>query len=218
MTAPSISRSPAAAMMPSRAGRQDHCLSVEPNGALHVEGGNNAPDGMAARWNVLPYHHSSRRTVTEGSIMRVSGKLSWYRLATAGLLTASLAACGGSPAPQPKPSGSPATTGMCATSEKKGGVEHCTRLFPGNEPIRLPADPSATQKYGAVTRSGKAFYTRTGDLPLAPVMLDRLGEDAKPGQAPYANAVYLATVTNGSVTDRPGRVSALRCPPRRCAA
>lgn len=133
--------------------------------------------------------------------MRISEKLSWYQLATAGLLAASLAACGSGPAPRPKPSGSPENTGMCATSDKKNGIEHCTRLFPGNEPIRLPADPSATQKYGAVTRSGKAFHTRTGDLPLAPTMKDKLDKGQKSGQAEYANAIYLATVTGGSVTD-----------------
>jgi hypothetical protein len=133
--------------------------------------------------------------------MRISAKLSWYQLATAGLLTASLAACGSSPAPQPKPAGSPENTGMCATSAKKNGIEHCTKLFPGNEPIRLPADPSATQTYGAMTRSGTAFHTRTGDLPLAPTMRDKLNRNEKSGEAEYANAIYLATIANGTVTD-----------------
>ncbi len=89
---------------------------------------------------------------------------------------------------------------MCATFDKKNGIEHCTRLLPGNEPIRLPSDPSATQKYGAVTRSGKAFHTRTGDLPLAPAMRNKLDKSSKSGQMEYANAIYLA-ITNGSVTD-----------------
>jgi hypothetical protein len=132
--------------------------------------------------------------------MRISEKLSWYQPAAAGLLMASLAACG-SPAPQPKPTGSPESAGICATSEKKDGIEHCTQLFPGNEPVRLPADPSATQKYGAVTRSGKAFHTRTGDLPLAPAMRDKLNKGEKSGQAEYANAIYLATIANGSVAE-----------------
>jgi len=133
--------------------------------------------------------------------MRLSEKLSWYQLAAVGLLTASLSACGSSPTPQPKPAADTKSTGMCATSDKKSGVEHCTRLFPGNEPIRLPADPSATQKYGAVTRNGQAFHTRTGDLPLAPTMHNKLNTSQKSGQEEYANAIYLATITNGTVTD-----------------
>jgi hypothetical protein len=132
--------------------------------------------------------------------MRISAKLSWCRLATAGLLTASLAACGGSPTPQPKPAADTQSIGMCATSQKKDGIEYCTKLFPGNAPIRLPADPSATRKYGAVTRNGQAFHTRTGDLPLAPAMRQKLNKNLN-GQMEYANAIYLATITNGTVTD-----------------
>jgi hypothetical protein len=52
-----------------------------------------------------------------------------------------------------------------------------------------------------VTRNGKAFHTRTGDLPLAPTMRQKLNKSLKAGQMEYANAIYLATVTNGTVTD-----------------
>jgi hypothetical protein len=119
----------------------------------------------------------------------------------AGVFAASLTACG-STAPQPDVTPTTASM-MCPVSTKRDGVEHCTELFPGDRPVRLPADPSGEQRYGAVKRAGTAFHTRGGDVPIAAALRNQLGEavtDAPARRAGYPNTVYLGTITNGEVT------------------
>ncbi|HEY6798625.1 MAG TPA: hypothetical protein VI248_28440 [Kineosporiaceae bacterium] len=127
-------------------------------------------------------------------------RLRWH-LVTVSLLVAPMAACAKNSESLPDHDSKPVAASMCASSDKKDGIERCREVFPGKEPIRLPADPSSTRKYGALVRGGKAFHTRTGDLPIAPTVLQQLQSGATAGHAPYANTIYLATVAQGSVTD-----------------
>jgi hypothetical protein len=80
------------------------------------------------------------------------------------------------------------------------GVVHCTSLFPGTTPIRLPRDPSRTQRYGALKRGAQAFYTRAGNLRLTAAVAARLDRNGPGGYAAYANTIYLATISRGAVT------------------
>jgi hypothetical protein len=73
-------------------------------------------------------------------------------LITAGALAASLAGCrdGAVTRPGLAPGSGPADhAGICAASEASNGIELCTELFPGSDKIRLPGDPSDTQRCGA---------------------------------------------------------------------
>jgi hypothetical protein len=93
------------------------------------------------------------------------------RAATAGVLAALvLTGCGTSQAamtPDRNSATPKALAGICAASTQRNGIVHCTEPFPGSKPIRLPDDPSGTQRYGALERGGTKFYTRGGDVPLA---------------------------------------------------
>jgi hypothetical protein len=126
------------------------------------------------------------------------------RLATAGALAALvLTGCGTSQAamtPDQNSAMPKALTGICAASTQRDGIVHCTKLFPGTKPIRLPGDPSGTQRYGALQRNGTKFHTRGGDLPLATAVTKKLKADAEDGRTAYANTIYLATLSKGTVT------------------
>ncbi|WP_217178965.1 hypothetical protein [Streptomyces sp. AC495_CC817] len=93
-----------------------------------------------------------------------------------------------------------ALSGICAASTQRIGIVHCTKLFPGKKPIRLPGDPSRTQRYGALKRGGTTFHTRGGDLPLSAAVARRLEADIENGRRAYANTIYLATISQGAVT------------------
>jgi len=77
---------------------------------------------------------------------------------------------------------------------------HCTKVFAGKKPIRLPGDPSRIERYGAFNRGEATFHTRGGDLPLAVALARQLKADAENGRTAYANTVYLATISKGTVT------------------
>ncbi|MEU5200211.1 hypothetical protein AB0G86_40245 [Streptomyces scabiei] len=131
------------------------------------------------------------------------------RQAAAGALAALvLAGCGTSMAAT-DPDGNKASpktlSGICSTSTQRDGIVHCTELFAGKKPIRLPSDPSRTQRYGAIKRDGSKFHTRSGDLPLSAAVTKQLEAAAGHGRADknrtaYANTIYLATVSRGTVT------------------
>lgn len=76
----------------------------------------------------------------------------------------------------------------------------CTSLFLGKKPIRLPGDPSRTQRYRALNRGGEAFHTLVGDLRLTAAIAEQLRKSAAPGRAAYANTICLATISRGAVT------------------
>ncbi|MDX2683175.1 hypothetical protein [Streptomyces soliscabiei] len=126
------------------------------------------------------------------------------RPATAGALAALvLAACGTSKAatdPANDNASPKALSGICAASTQRNGIVHCTQLFAGKNPIRPPRDPSRTQRYGALKRGGTTFHTRGGDLPLAAALARQLKADAEKGRTAYANTIYLATISKGTVT------------------
>lgn len=107
-----------------------------------------------------------------------------------------MAACDGG-----TPSTPESTDKLCPSSETRNGLTHCTKLFEDAKPIRLPSNPSDKQRYGALKRSGQAFYTRAGDVPLADAAIKQLSKGVSSGRAPYANTIYLATISNGAVTD-----------------
>jgi hypothetical protein len=87
---------------------------------------------------------------------------------------------------------------VCPGATTQDGVIVCPRLFAGPHPLRLPADPSSTQRYGAFVRGGDRFYTRSGKLPLSPALADQLrGSRSRPD---YARQVFLATISDGQVT------------------
>lgn len=87
----------------------------------------------------------------------------------------------------------------CAASTKRDGVVHCTKLFSGAKPIRLPGDPSRTQRYGALKRGGGKFHTRAGDLPFSAAVARQLNMRVRGGGPAYASTIYLATISNGTV-------------------
>ncbi|WEH12445.1 hypothetical protein [Streptomyces sp. VNUA24] len=126
------------------------------------------------------------------------------RPATAGALAALvLTGCGTSQAamtPDRNSTTPRALAGICAAATERNGIVHCTKLFPGTKPIRLPGDPSGTQRYGAIKRDGSKFSTRGGDLPLAAAVTKQLKADAEDGRTAYANTIYLATLSQGTVT------------------
>jgi hypothetical protein len=119
----------------------------------------------------------------------------FWRLAIASMLMLLLVACSNSDTPRPD------LTKICAVSEMRDGIVHCTELFKGESPLRLPDDPSSTQRYGALKRSGQQFHTRVGDLPLAATVVGQLNQGVSSGHAPYASTIYLTTISNGAVTD-----------------
>ncbi|WP_159056224.1 hypothetical protein [Streptomyces sp. DSM 15324] len=132
------------------------------------------------------------------------------RQAAAGALAALvLAGCGTSVAatdPDGHKASPQALSGICAASTQRNGIVHCTELFAGKKPIRLPGDPSRTQRYGAIKRDGSKFHTRGGDLPLSAAVTKQL-EAAAAGRGmadksrtAYANTIYLAVVSRGTVT------------------
>ncbi len=133
------------------------------------------------------------------------------RQAAAGALAALvLAGCGTSMAAT-DPDGNKASpktlSGICAASTQRNGIVHCTELFAGKKPIRLPSDPSRTQRYGAIKRDGSKFHTRSGDLPLSAAVTKQLEAEAEAhhgigdkNRAAYANTIYLATISKGTVT------------------
>ncbi|MFJ9707273.1 hypothetical protein [Streptomyces sp. NPDC101234] len=127
------------------------------------------------------------------------------RLTAAGALAALvLTGCGISNAATDPGGGSTsrrALSGICAASTQRNGVVHCTKLFPGTKPVRLPGDPSRTQRYGAVERGVPTFHTRGSDLPLTAAVTRRLEAEANGGRTDYANTIYLATVSKGKVTE-----------------
>ncbi|SPF04832.1 hypothetical protein [Streptomyces sp. MA5143a] len=101
------------------------------------------------------------------------------------------------------PTGAAAPAGLsdvCAASTTRNGVPHCTRLFPGSDPIRLPGDPSRTQRYGALKRGTPTFHTRAGDLPLSASVVKRLKAALDKGRTDDVSAVHLATIVKGTVT------------------
>ncbi|MBP5872735.1 hypothetical protein QBB33_40920 [Streptomyces scabiei] len=123
--------------------------------------------------------------------------------ATGVLATLVLAGCGTSQAamaPGRNSSTPKALPDICAASTQRNGIVHCTKPFPGTKPIRLPADPSGTQRYGALKRHGTKFHTRGGDLPLAAAVARQLTADVEDGRTAYANTIYLATISKGTVT------------------
>ncbi|MDG5808594.1 hypothetical protein P9869_39320 [Streptomyces ossamyceticus] len=126
------------------------------------------------------------------------------RSAAAGALAALvLAGCGTSQAAivSHENSASPkALSEICAASTQRNGIVHCTKLFAGKKPIRLPGDPSRIQRYGAFNRGEATFHTRGGDLPLAVAVAKQLKADAENGRTAYANTIYLATISKGTVT------------------
>ncbi|MGW2892827.1 hypothetical protein ACWDDN_47560 [Streptomyces griseoruber] len=133
------------------------------------------------------------------------------RQAAAGALAALvLAGCGTSVAatgPDGNKASPKALSGICAASTQRNGIVHCTELFAGKNPIRLPSDPSRTQRYGAVKRDGSKFHTRGGDLPLSAAVTKQLEAAAADGRGmadksrtAYANTIYLAVVSRGTVT------------------
>jgi hypothetical protein len=91
-------------------------------------------------------------------------------------------------------------SGVCAASTTRNGVLHCTKLFRGSKPIRLPGDPSRTQRYGALKRGTPTFHTRAGDLPLSASVVKRLKAAFENGRTNDASAVHLATIVKGTVT------------------
>lgn len=125
-------------------------------------------------------------------------------LTTAAALAALvLTGCGTSTAamtPDRNSAASQALSGICAASTQRNGIVHCTKPFPGKKPIRLPGDPSRTQRYGALKRGGTMFHTRGGDLSLAAAVARQLEADADKGRTAYANTIYLATISQGTVT------------------
>jgi hypothetical protein len=125
----------------------------------------------------------------------MSERFRFWRLATASMLALLLIACSNNGTPAPD------LTKICKVSQMKNGIVHCTELFKGEKPIQLPDDPSTTQRYGAMMRGGKQFYTRAGNLPITDAAVKQLGQDASSGHAPSANTIYLATISNGTVTD-----------------
>lgn len=117
----------------------------------------------------------------------------FWRLARASVLALLLIACSNNGTPAPD------LTKICKVSQMKNGIVHCTELFKGEKPIQLPDDPSTTQRYGAMMRGGKQFYTRAGNLPITDAAVKQLGQDVSSGHAPYANTIYLATISNGDL-------------------
>ncbi|MFE7766274.1 hypothetical protein [Streptomyces sp. NPDC057438] len=126
------------------------------------------------------------------------------RLTAAGALAALvLTGCGTSQAAMAPDQNNPtskALSGVCAASTQRNGIVHCTRLFPGKKPIRLPNDPSGTQRFGALKRGGTTFHTRGGDLPLAAAVAKLMKADADDGRTAYTNTIYLATISQATVT------------------
>jgi hypothetical protein len=137
--------------------------------------------------------HASRKTQQQEGV--VLNSVLVRRLATASVLVLSMTAWGSN-----TPSASESGEKLCPKPGKRNGLTHCTKLFKGGKPIRLPGDPSDTQRYGAVKRSGDAFYTRAGDVRLSDAVVKQLSKDAGSGHAAYANTIYLATISNGAVT------------------
>ncbi|MDX3524298.1 hypothetical protein [Streptomyces scabiei] len=123
--------------------------------------------------------------------------------ATSVLAALVLAGCGTSQAamaPGRNSSTPKALSDICAASTQRNGIVHCTKLFPGKKPIRLPDDPSRTQRFGALKRGGTTFHTRGGDLPLAAAVAKHLAAGAAKGRTAYASTIYLATISKGTVT------------------
>lgn len=89
---------------------------------------------------------------------------------------------------------------VCPGAQVIGDTVRCTALFRGASPLRLPADPSDTQRYGAFRRrGGEVLVTRSGVLKLEAGLAAQVAEGATSGGA-YARTVYLATVSGGVVT------------------
>lgn len=124
-------------------------------------------------------------------------------LATASAFTVLLAACGaGRASPHDtRRSAAPASLSQaCAAATERNGIVHCTELFSGATPIRLPSDASSTQRYGALKRGGERFYTLAGDMRLSATVTKQLRKGADSGSTAYANTIYLATIEDGTVT------------------
>ena len=124
----------------------------------------------------------------------MSERFRFWRLVTASVLALLLVACSNSDTPRPD------LTKMCAVSEMRDDIVHCTELFKGERPLRLPDDPSNMQRYGALKRGGLQFHTRAGDLPLAAPVVEQLDQDLSSGHTSYASTIYLATISKGAVT------------------
>ncbi|MCZ0997498.1 hypothetical protein O1M63_04135 [Streptomyces mirabilis] len=125
------------------------------------------------------------------------------RLAAGAFVALAIAGCQTSNAatdPGGSRAASKALSGICAAATQRSGIVHCTKLFPGNKPIRLPSDPSRTQRYGALKRGSSTFHTRSGDLPLAAAVAKQLEAEADNSRITYANTIYLATISKRAVT------------------
>jgi hypothetical protein len=120
----------------------------------------------------------------------VASALAALVLAGCGNGEASITPAGNSTSPK-------ALSGICAAFTQRNNIVHCTELFPGKKSIRLPSDPSRTQRYGALKRGSPTFHTRVGDLPLADSLAREFRGDVKNA---YANTVYLATISKNTVT------------------
>lgn len=87
------------------------------------------------------------------------------------------------------------------------GLVTCPGLFDGDEPVRLPADPSDSERFGAVVRGGTGLWTRDGVLPLSDAAREKIvgenvgGQDVIADGMPYASQVYGALVRDGEVVD-----------------
>ena len=107
---------------------------------------------------------------------------------------------------------------VCPGGTVRDAVVLCTELQPEGEPLALPEDDGSA-RYGALTRGGDRFLTRSGALELSPTVRGDLLEqletdresafDADSGAAedgdvagrtgPYASTVYVAKVDGGTV-------------------
>ncbi|GGR91615.1 hypothetical protein GCM10010269_33420 [Streptomyces humidus] len=136
--------------------------------------------------------------------MNTTSSFRVIRQAAAGALAALvLAGCGTSMAatdPDRNSASPNALSGICAASTQRNGIVHCTEPFAGKKPIRLPSDPSRTQRYGAVKGGGSKFHTRGGDLPLSAAVARQLEADIENRRRAYANTIYLAVISQGAVT------------------
>lgn len=127
------------------------------------------------------------------------------RAGVAGLSAAALGAAGVLLVPVTgSAAGDPAPTAVCpAATTTAGGVVRCGALFGGARPLRLPADPSVTSRYGAFRRGdGTHLSTRGGLLKVTGAIAEEIGRTTMAGGAGpgYARTVYLATVSGRTVT------------------